>query len=250
MLYNEPNTQEFFMMTKFLSHRGESDDAPENTLAAYKLAMERDSDGIELDLRLTADQQIVCFHDEDLKRVAGVPLAIKHTALEDLRAYWPAPLFREALPILEGDKIIQVELKEGPRIVPPVKALLDGCIERLPQLCFSSFETDTIHAVSEAFPTVPRILLINLEEHFGRFPEAAEALDYAKQFGCTGISFLATLRADAAFVEALHRAEMRVVCWGVGSDELGLAMAGIGVDAMTCNHAIALRAEYRKRIAG
>ena len=37
-------------MTRFLSHRGESDDAPENTLAAYKLAMERDSDGIELDI--------------------------------------------------------------------------------------------------------------------------------------------------------------------------------------------------------
>ena len=43
---------------------------------------------------------------------------------------------------------------------------------------------------------------------------------------------------------------MRVVCWGVRSDELGLAMARIGVDAMTCNHAVALRAEYRKRIAG
>lgn len=43
---------------------------------------------------------------------------------------------------------------------------------------------------------------------------------------------------------------MRVVCWGVRSDELGLAMARIGVDAMTCNHAVALRAEYRKRIGG
>lgn len=213
--------------------------------------MERDSDGIELDLRLTADQQIVCFHDEDLKRVAGVSLTVKHTTLEDLRMYWPAPLFREALPVLEGDKIIQVELKETPRIVPPLKAILDGCMERLPQLCFSSFETDTIHAVSEAFPTIPRILLIDLKEHWGRFPKAAEAIDHAKQFGChPAISFLATAEADAAFVEALHRAGMHVVCWGVRSDELGLAMARIGVDAMTCNHAVALRAEYRKRIAG
>lgn len=89
-----------------------------------------------------------------------------------------------------------------------------------------------------------------MKEHWGRFPKAAEAIDHAKQFGCTGISFLATAEADAAFVEALHRAGMHVVCWGVRSDELGLAMARIGVDAMTCNHAVALRAEYRKRIAG
>ena len=47
-------------MTRFLSHRGESDDAPENTLSAYKLAMERDSDGIELDIRLTADGEAAC----------------------------------------------------------------------------------------------------------------------------------------------------------------------------------------------
>ena len=42
-------------MTLFLSHRGESDDAPENTLSAFAIAMERDSDGIELDIRLTSD---------------------------------------------------------------------------------------------------------------------------------------------------------------------------------------------------
>ena len=43
--------------TLFLSHRGESDDAPENTLAAFALAMERDSDGIELDIRMTSDKK-------------------------------------------------------------------------------------------------------------------------------------------------------------------------------------------------
>lgn len=234
-------------MSYFLSHRGESDDAPENTLDAFRLAMERDTDGIELDLRLTADHQVVCFHDEDLKRVAGAPLTVKDSTLEELRAYWPAPLFCEALPELEGSKIIQVELKESPRIVPPVKAILDGRLEKLPGLCISSFETDTILAAAEAFPTVPRILLIDLEREFGRFPEAAEAIAYARRFGCTGISFLATESATPEFVRLLHESGMRAVCWGVGTDQLGLKMAALGVDAMTCNHAVALREKWRTR---
>jgi len=64
------------MSVLFLSHRGESDDAPENTLRAFALAISRESDGIELDVRLTADKQVVCCHDEDLQRVAGVPVKV------------------------------------------------------------------------------------------------------------------------------------------------------------------------------
>ena len=72
-------------MTLFLSHRGESDDAPENTLNAFSLAMERDSDGIELDIRLSADGEVVCVHDETLERVAGAKLAVAEASLAELR---------------------------------------------------------------------------------------------------------------------------------------------------------------------
>lgn len=59
------------------------------------------------------------------------------------------------------------------------------------------------------------------------------------------MSFKADFRADRRFVEALRATGLRVVAWGVSSDELGLAMAESGVDAMTCNHAVALRRLYR-----
>jgi glycerophosphoryl diester phosphodiesterase len=54
-----------------VAHRGASYDAPENTLAAFKLAWQQQSDGIEGDFYLTADRQIVCIHDADTKRTAG-----------------------------------------------------------------------------------------------------------------------------------------------------------------------------------
>ena len=72
-------------------------------------------------------------------------------------------------------------------------------------------------------------------------------MDYLRKLHCTGVSFKATTEADAAFVAALHAEKFRVVSWGVFSDELGLAMAALGVDAMTCNHAVALRRRWRER---
>ena len=227
-------------MTRFLSHRGESDDAPENTLSAYKLAMERDSDGIELDIRLTADGEAACVHDETIERVSGVRLAVSDATLAALRQYHPVPLLSEALAVLKPGKQMQIELK----------AVLDRRGGDRKGLALSSFDEETIRAAADVFPELPRLLLTDLTRRFGRFPAPEQVVACLHSLRCTGISFLATAEADAAFVEALHRAGMRVVCWGVRSDELGLAMARIGVDAMTCNHAVALRAEYRKRIAG
>ena len=237
-------------MTRFLSHRGESDDAPENTLSAYKLAMERDSDGIELDIRLTADGEAACVHDETIERVSGVRLAVSDATLAALRQYHPVPLLSEALAVLKPGKQMQIELKGPWPQLQPVKAVLDrrGGDRKAPPL--SSFDEETIRAAADVFPELPRLLLTDLTRRFGRFPAPEQVVACLHSLRCTGISFLATAEADAAFVEALHRAGMRVVCWGVRSDELGLAMARIGVDAMTCNHAVALRAEYRKRIAG
>lgn len=237
-------------MTRFLSHRGESDDAPENTLSAYKLAMERDSDGIELDIRLTADGEAACVHDETIERVSGVRLAVSDATLAALRQYHPVPLLSEALAVLKPSKQMQIELKGPWPQLQPVKAVLDRRGGDRKGLALSSFDEETIRAAADVFPELPRLLLTDLTRRFGRFPAPEQVVACLHSLRCTGISFLATAEADAAFVEALHRAGMRVVCWGVRSDELGLAMARIGVDAMTCNHAVALRAEYRKRIAG
>ena len=237
-------------MTRFLSHRGESDDAPENTLSAYKLAMERDSDGIELDIRLTADGEAACVHDETIERVSGVRLAVSDATLAALRQYHPVPLLSEALAVLKPGKQMQIELKGPWPQLQPVTAVLDRRGGDRKGLALSSFDEETIRAAADVFPELPRLLLTDLTRRFGRFPAPEQVVACLHSLRCTGISFLATAEADAAFVEALHRAGMRVVCWGVRSDELGLAMARIGVDAMTCNHAVALRAEYRKRIAG
>ena len=234
-------------MTIFLSHRGESDDAPENTLRAFSLAMERDSDGIELDIRLTADGDVVCVHDETLERVAGVKLAVADASLAELRNHYPVPLLSEALALLRPGKHMQIELKGVQPLARPLKQVLEQWGGDRRSLALSSFEEETIRNAAEFFPDLPRLLLVDLKNRFGVFPSAEQVMDYLRKLHCTGVSFKATPEADAAFVAALHAEKFRVDSWGVFSDELGLAMAALGVDAMTCNHAVALRRRWRER---
>ena len=56
---------------KVFAHRGASAYAPENTLPAFALAMEQGADGIELDIHLTKDGELVVIHDEKLDRTTN-----------------------------------------------------------------------------------------------------------------------------------------------------------------------------------
>src|SRR5438105_3930656 len=69
-----------------IGHRGASYDAPENTIAAYKLAIEQGADGFEGDYWLATDGQILDLHDKDTKRVGGKKLVVTQAPVQQLRA--------------------------------------------------------------------------------------------------------------------------------------------------------------------
>lgn len=232
--------------TLYLSHRGESDDAPENTAAAYALAMERDSDGIELDIRMTGDGKIVCVHDDTLLRVAGKDMAVSEHTLAELCAAHPVPLISEALDLLKPGKFMQIELKGKPFDLSELRQLVDKHLALGKLIGISSFEIETLELANTVFADLSRVLLIDLAQYFGSFPAAEKVVEFCKQHHFSGVSFKADTAADKNFVDALRAQGLRVVCWGVFTDELGLAMAAAGVDALTCNHAVALRQQARE----
>jgi glycerophosphoryl diester phosphodiesterase len=105
-----------------LGHRGASDEAPENTMAAFRLALEQGADGVELDVWRCRTGEVVVHHDEDARRTAGAPVRLRRAAWRELRRLdvgaWKAtrfagermPLLREVLEELPG-AIVNVELK-------------------------------------------------------------------------------------------------------------------------------------------
>lgn len=106
-----------------IAHRGDLYKAPENTLPAFQLACKSGADGIELDVRLTRDDQLVVFHDRGLKRIGGVRGLVTNTTLEEMRSLdvggWFSPEFRglqaptldEVFELLPPDYLINVEMK-------------------------------------------------------------------------------------------------------------------------------------------
>ncbi len=111
-----------------VGHRGASSDAPENTLAAFRLAFDQGADGIEGDFYVTADQQIVCIHDKDTKRTAGESLDVAKSTLHQLRQLeygsWfherfrgePIPTFGDVIKLVPSGKWFVIELKSGPEL--------------------------------------------------------------------------------------------------------------------------------------
>ena len=73
-----------FHETTITAHRGASTEAPENTLAAFKRAMDDMADYIELDVQLTADDEVVVMHDASAARTTGVDRKISEMTLEEV----------------------------------------------------------------------------------------------------------------------------------------------------------------------
>lgn len=115
-----------------LAHRGASAEAPENTLAAFRLAMERGADGVELDAWRCGTGELVVAHDDDLLRVGGSPLVVREAPLAALRAVdvgrWKGERFRgERVPLLAEvlealpSALVNVELKSARWSLPDLE---------------------------------------------------------------------------------------------------------------------------------
>ena len=112
--------------TKIFAHRGSKSNRPENTLAAFSEAIKVGSDGIELDVHLTKDNQIVVIHDESIDRTTNGTGLIRDLTFKDIRQYsagaWfdtqykfeKVPLLSEVLDLLCDLKftgILNIEIK-------------------------------------------------------------------------------------------------------------------------------------------
>ncbi|MDP2865618.1 MAG: glycerophosphodiester phosphodiesterase family protein, partial [Elusimicrobiota bacterium] len=82
---------------KIISHRGASGYAPENTLKAFKLAVEMGSRDFEFDVHQTKDGILVVHHDFDLKRTAGKEVKIADLDYAELQKYNVAAHFRDKM---------------------------------------------------------------------------------------------------------------------------------------------------------
>ena len=149
---------------------------PENSLAAFRRAAERGY-GVELDVQLSKDGQVMVFHDDDLERMTGQKGKIWDVDTEELRKLRLAgteekiPLFTEVLEVLQqGAGPLIVEVKTGPRN----DELCEKTYEILGQYpgvwCMESFNPFIVNWFRKNAPEVVRGQLITQKEDYEGYP--------------------------------------------------------------------------------
>ena len=152
-----------------ISHRGESIDAPENTLPAFKTAVDRGF-GFECDVYLSKDGRVFTFHDRNLNRTTGGAdkRRCSEVTWDDLSKVdvgswgkWkgskfagtrPA-LWEEVLELARDGRWIFVEVKTGPEIVPYIKDVFAKQKNATPKnTLFIAFGNDTCRVLKEQMP--------------------------------------------------------------------------------------------------
>ena len=101
---------------KIYAHRGFSSEYPEGTRAAYEAAVKAGADGFECDVRLTSDNQIICFHDRTTKRLTGVNKKISRLSVAEIKHLYDAITLNELLDIaIRERKDLLIETKHPVR---------------------------------------------------------------------------------------------------------------------------------------
>lgn len=252
------------MSVKWISHRGESMDAPENTLYAFNLAMERGSDGMECDVHFTSDRVVVCSHDSNTARMAmGRDLILKETSFCDLKnlnvsgersAYicTKIPALEEALNVLgrRDGKLFFIEIKtEDESIITEVARLVKNSGIPVEQIIIIAFSKDIIRKCAYMCPELKTLWLTGFEEKEGKWhPSADELIEILRELGTAGVDAQANENIiDKEYVKKLHDAGFYFSVWTVNDTEKAKRFVSYGVDAITSDCAALLRDRIEER---
>jgi len=247
--------------TEIIAHRGYSAIAPENTLAAFNLAWEKGTDACENDIYLTADGKIAVIHDKDTKRTTGVNLPVAGTSLADLQAldagsFKGAQWKGEKIPTLQaalatmprGDKRFFVEIKCGPEVVPALKEQFESMRERAAQLAVITFNHEAAVKTKEALPWV-KLYFLASGKGKDRKPrtDLAELIADAKANHFDGLDLGSDWSWSAAMVKQIHDAGLQAYVWTLDDPARGRELADFGVDGITTNDPVVMRAALEKK---
>ena len=225
-----------------VAHRGASGNAPENTLAAFKKALEIGVDAVELDLHGTADGEIVVIHDATLDRTTDLQGHINETSLETIRGAdagaWfdteftgePVPTLTEALACIGEETIAVLEIKD-PLIAEAVVAKIHET-ETLGTTVVISFHTSVLQTLRTLAPRIATGWLI------GDSNKQVSPIALCQQLGELGSSLLNVNHEliTAEFAYEVHRRGIALWCWTVDDIARMREMRAFGVQGITSNY--------------
>lgn len=126
------------------AHRGAGKYAPENTLPAFQKAIEMGADGIELDVRMTKDNQCVVIHDETIKRVSNGNVQVKDSTLEELREFDFGKGFQEKVILSSFNHYTLQEIRKKDKHIQTGLLYRDGIVN-VCEYAYREIGTNALH---------------------------------------------------------------------------------------------------------
>lgn len=232
-------------MVQIFAHRGFSGYYPENTMLAFqKVAEETVADGIELDIQLTKDGEIVIMHDEMLDRTTNGSGWLKDHTLEELKmlsvgvnvkGFFPRqtiPTLREYFTWLKTTKLItNIELKTSYFEYEGIEEKLIAMVKEfglVDQIWYSSFNHYTVARIKKLMPEAKCGLLtdtwlMNIGE-------------YAASQGAASVNARTYFCAKEGVAADLHAHNIALQAWTPNDAEMMQELVDAGVDVLITNY--------------
>lgn len=224
------------MKAKILGHRGANRRAPQNTIPAFQAAIDHGADGVEFDVQMTSDGELVICHNFTVDQTSNGTGYVNEHTFEELRALdfgsWfseefaatKIPTLGETLDCVKDMEILNVEIKhpskkrievvEKTYNMVKAKGLLDKTI-------FSSFDFDVINMLKEIDPNCTCGLLYDPtpEDLFDRRLLRNEYLTVAAEYKADALHpYYKVTNYPKSYVRKCHEQGLMVNVWGISKE--------------------------------
>ncbi len=230
-----------------IAHRGSSDEAPENSMAAFHKAIESGCDMIELDVRLSADNVPMVFHDRRLQRTSNSsgPINRKHsrqlTMIDNGSWFSPKfsheriPLLADVLPLAKKSIRLNIEIKPDVVSTDVLSAveLVVADVRKAKvhaKTMFTSFNHAMVKEIKLIDSSLTSGVIYNPITHFRKSPSTLVKNAHADLFVCSKLQITDDVVADT------HDAGYHLYVYGVKTGRDVQRMLEMGIDGIICNN--------------
>jgi len=231
----------------FIAHRGASGKghSPENTLSAFREAINIGVDCVECDVHCTKDGHVVIIHDSTLNRTTNKKGAVAEMTLEEIKqadaGSWFSTLFTgeriptlgELLELTKGKAISVIEIKPNnitKRVIEEVEKA-----DAVADVILQSFYPEAVKSAFEINPMIPRALLISGQLPVIRMSSILDLIYQATQVGASTLNLSYKIITPNLIKES-HKRGLNVWAWTVDDESDMKELIDIGIDGITSNY--------------
>lgn len=224
-----------------VAHRGASREAPENTLAAFRCALDAKSPAVECDVQRTRDGRLVVIHDQTLDRTTDGRGSVAALTFEELRRFdagsWFGPAFAgervpsldEVLDLVRGRAFVLLEIKNGPLFYEGIEPQVAEALHRhgmADAALVMSFDHPAVRTMRAVAPEVATAIIYS-----ARLVDPAGAARGAEADAlCPGWGLV-----TAGVVADAHEAGLGVFPWTIDEEAAMRRCLAWGADGVTSN---------------